>query len=952
MADPRIETYQADFVSGELSPNLYGQIDFEAYYSGCKTLLNFISLAQGPVSRRAGFVTLAAAKQNSYNIGFLDFVFSTTPSQSYILEIGSTGGGSADGYIRIYHLETKTDGHVVELLSDGTVSTWNTSTEVYDAVVNTIGVPFGNDDIPNLRITQINDILYFVDGVHSLHKLIRSGDTQPGTWEIQEVLLVGETFTLSNVRRYLLYKIPNDVYSYYGTHPADQSHVTGMLDTSLWESVEVLPGGVHDDATWGAAWGTPGGAFVYEDLPDYLSGIFDDGYLAGSQVWAWVMEGDILIPANDTYYFAVNGDTTFDVFVDGKHIAGEYGAIFSTTGANYFAGKSGFKALTGTLHHVKCRLLVNAGLTASLGYSLGWRRGVSVTYNGGAGNGTGVTFLSVTRDWHGADSNEQGSGSGNGIYEIIVQMSPDAAHWGWTYRLNASHPDEESAAWPTITVDGTPNWGDDDPAGWIVKPTDAEGLLLSTFNTNYSLALTDGGQSLATITIPTTGRTGSEYWEFKVGFQIIPASRFTQQDEAIEQTSYPRLITSHEQRLNLAAPPLRPNVIQGSRIRDYENFDQENTTESDPYEHQIASNRVDPLQFLVSGRRLIAGSTSNIYIIGVDDQALSPTYFPAKPHSNFGSAFIQPVEVGGTLVYADRGKSRLWEIRYTIESDSYEPEDLTIRSEHLFGSVVFQLAFQQSGLVTKGAVPTNVIWVVDESGNLYGCTYERKHNVIAWHRHDVGGTVKAVRTLPAASGDQLWLIVRRGSVNYIEYMDYTKLADGIVAITSGDPVTTDLKYGYTGTTVTFKALRFASKKVAIFDSNDDYLVDASGDPINVTLTSLGVGTFTYASNPGTFYVGFCYVSTLEPMPVEIKLSQRETSKNMMKSFVDFWVECLDTEGLTVNSQEVEAVSSATLPASKEVFLPDWDTQKIVTIQQANALPVTITSIHGTLEIHS
>jgi hypothetical protein len=88
------------------------------------------------------------------------------------------------------------------------------------------------------------------------------------------------------------------------------------------------------------------------------------------------------------------------------------------------------------------------------------------------------------------------------------------------------------------------------------------------------------------------------------------------------------------------------------------------------------------------------------------------------------------------------------------------------------------------------------------------------------------------------------------------------------------------------------------------------------------------------------------------MPVEIKLSQRETSKNMMKSFVDFWVECLDTEGLTVNSQEVEAVSSATLPASKEVFLPDWDTQKIVTIQQANALPVTITSIHGTLEIHS
>ena len=103
--------------------------------------------------------------------------------------------------------------------------------------------------------------------------------------------------------------------------------------------------------------------------------------------------------------------------------------------------------------------------------------------------------------------------------------------------------------------------------------------------------------------------------------------------------------------------------------------------------------------------------------------------------------------------------------------------------------------------------------------------------------------------------------------------------------------------------------------------------------------------------PATVPSRLSEVITLEPMPIEVKLSQRETSKNMMKSFVDFWVECLDTEGLTVNSQTVETVTSTTLPTSKEVFIPDWDIQKVVTIQQANALPATITSIHGTLEVH-
>ena len=75
-----------DFRAGELSPLLDGQIEFDKYYSGCKTLENFLPRPQGPASNRPGFRYVAGAKNNDRKCRLVPFEFSTT--QAYILEFG------------------------------------------------------------------------------------------------------------------------------------------------------------------------------------------------------------------------------------------------------------------------------------------------------------------------------------------------------------------------------------------------------------------------------------------------------------------------------------------------------------------------------------------------------------------------------------------------------------------------------------------------------------------------------------------------------------------------------------------------------------------------------------------------------------------------------------------------------------------------------------------------
>ena len=97
----RVSTALTNFTGGQLSDRMEGRTDFQKYFSGCKTLENFIVQPHGSVTRRPGTTFVSEVKTSSLKTRLIPFEFST--EQSYALEFGNE-------YIRFY----KDNGAVLE----------------------------------------------------------------------------------------------------------------------------------------------------------------------------------------------------------------------------------------------------------------------------------------------------------------------------------------------------------------------------------------------------------------------------------------------------------------------------------------------------------------------------------------------------------------------------------------------------------------------------------------------------------------------------------------------------------------------------------------------------------------------------------------------------------------------------------------------------------------------
>lgn len=110
------------FVSGELTPELYGRIDLEKFQSGLAMCRNFVVLPHGPVANRAGTEFIREVKTSAAATRLLPFSYSNT--QTFVIELGA-------GYFR-FHTQGAT------LLLSGLPAAWSGATayNVGDLVVS------------------------------------------------------------------------------------------------------------------------------------------------------------------------------------------------------------------------------------------------------------------------------------------------------------------------------------------------------------------------------------------------------------------------------------------------------------------------------------------------------------------------------------------------------------------------------------------------------------------------------------------------------------------------------------------------------------------------------------------------------------------------------------------------------------------------------------------------
>lgn len=258
---------------------------------------------------------------------------------------------------------------------------------------------------------------------------------------------------------------------------------------------------------------------------------------------------------------------------------------------------------------------------------------------------------------------------------------------------------------------------------------------------------------------------------------------------------YPRTGTLFEQRLWAAGSAKYPQTIWGSKTALTLDFTK-GSNDADACIFTISSDEINPITYLSASRTIIVHTYGGeLSMQGGNEKPITPSNVQIKPQTSHGSKTVRPLMVGKESLFVQRAGRKIRAISYQFQIDGYVAPDLTLLAEHITYSGVVAMAYQQE--------PNQLLWMVLGDGTLISCTLDRDQQVQGWARHYTDGAFEWVATVPNATEDQVWVVVRRtvngATARYIEYLDSTFQPIYPVAVDplTLPPITQPITYGTT-----------------------------------------------------------------------------------------------------------------------------------------------------------
>ena len=253
-----------------------------------------------------------------------------------------------------------------------------------------------------------------------------------------------------------------------------------------------------------------------------------------------------------------------------------------------------------------------------------------------------------------------------------------------------------------------------------------------------------------------------------------------------DTSGWPACVTFHEDRLMLGGATDNPQRMDGSKSGDYENFPPTDTAGAIADDNAIGftfnSKKINRLQWIETDEKgLIAGTIGGEWIVRPSSagEAITPTNINAKESTSYGSARVQPVSIGKSILFVQRSGRKVRELSYAFDVDGFRALDLSVLSRHLVLESIVQVAYQKE--------PYSIVYAVRADGSLLSISYERDPEalVVGWAEHVIGGVsdaassdakVESVAVIPSSDSttEEVWIVSQKHvdgrSVRYIEYL--------------------------------------------------------------------------------------------------------------------------------------------------------------------------------------
>lgn len=217
----QVRTLSRSFNAGEITPELWGQIDKVPAQTGLATCRNFIALPHGPVANRPGTGFVREVKTPAKLTRLIPFVFSS--DQAYALEFG--------------HLSLRFHALGATVMSGASP---------YELVT-----PYDESDLFGLRYVQSNDVVTITHPDHAPRELRR---VSASTWTLTTISF-GPSLSAPASPAVVASGSGSTTYSYVATAVADSTLDESLPTSAVTTTNDLLTTGNYNTVSWTAVTG-------------------------------------------------------------------------------------------------------------------------------------------------------------------------------------------------------------------------------------------------------------------------------------------------------------------------------------------------------------------------------------------------------------------------------------------------------------------------------------------------------------------------------------------------------------------------------------------------------------------------------------------------------------------------------------------------------------------------
>ena len=318
--------------------------------------------------------------------------------------------------------------------------------------------------------------------------------------------------------------------------------------------------------------------------------------------------------------------------------------------------------------------------------------------------------------------------------------------------------------------------------------TDGNGLATGNLNGTFTITVTDDNHFTYVAGSSDTATESVDGGGVRVLITGHPPTRNWDEQVFSSVNGFPNTVTFHEQRLFFGGVTALPDGIQASKVADFFNFDVGDAEDADSVQIQIASDQVNEIRHLISGKVLqILTSTGEFYLKPQVSKPITPTDIRIVSQSNLGSQLKAKPRIfdNATIFIQNNGKT-VREFLYSTAAEEFSSNSISLLSNHLISTP------SDTAKLTSIADRTEQFYfVVNSDGTIGIFTSQRNEKIAGWMQWNTDGEYESV----ACTTNGIYTAVKR-TINGSPYYSLEQQASTAFDVPTDYTVTATVSGSY------------------------------------------------------------------------------------------------------------------------------------------------------------